>query len=258
MLLLDKEREMTRSITNKACKLYHTEYCDLLHMRSCEACFVKSDEDCQAVVSDLDVLKTLLPDEGLHTLFETAECQLCKTDKKGEQAYYGLLDLGHPEPRRSKRSILGMKVNCKTGSLAPVQVSVCKKCRRRLLLLEYLPILIPLIVGILTLVLLLQPGVADGMERYNMLMPFVLFAVLILIAMVFGAILKRGLRMKYAKEMHLDFFEIPLLKKMKEKGWIPLSTSANAVRMVFTKQRMTQGVLTGTPEEALQDRPYSA
>ncbi|MDL2217984.1 hypothetical protein LJC27_04935 [Christensenellaceae bacterium OttesenSCG-928-M15] len=247
---------MGRNITNADCKLYHTEYCDMLNMQSCAACFVQSKSNEEAVVADLKVLKELLPEEGVHTLFETEECQLCKGEQRGERAYYGMLDLGHPEPKREKRSALGIKVNTKTGSMVPVQVSTCKKCRNRILMLEYLPILLPLAIGLVTLLLLLIPDISDGMERYNMLMPFAVFAVLILLAMVIAALLKRSLRRQYKKEMHLDFFEIPLLNKLKEMGWIPLTTSGTEVRMVFTKKRMSQGVGTGTPGDALKDREY--
>lgn len=241
---------MSRTITNKDCKLYHTKYCDMLNMQSCDACFVNERKNYDDVISDLDVLEELLPEEGIHSQFDGDECVLCRGDEKGKKEYYALLDLGHPEPKRTKRSAIGIKVTSKTGSMVPVQLSTCKACRRRVLILDYLPVLLPVLAGLITLLILLIPDVSDWMEQFSMLMPFAFFAVVVLLAMVVAAALKRALRMRFQAKMHLDPFEIPLLEKMRHKGWFPLSTSGTAIRFVFTKKRMRQGVCTGTPADA--------
>lgn len=243
---------MKRVITNEKCRLYHTPHCDLLNMPSCEVCIMNGkDEESEQVAHDLDVLSSLLPEGGIHPLFDTDECRLCKKPHPNKRAYYGLMDLGHVEPKRTKRSIIGLKIKSAVGSLVPVQVSVCNACRKRILTLEYLPILLPLFVGILTLIALMLPGVSDALERVAMLLPFALFAALVVIAAIAGRVLSNVLEKRYTKQTELDPFNLPILAQMKETGWFPINVNGKRLRLVFVKKRMQMGVGTGTPEDAV-------
>lgn len=243
---------MKRVITNENCRLYHTPHCDLLNMPSCEVCIMNGKEDeSEQIANDLDVLFSLLPEGGIHTLFDTEECRLCKKEHPNKRGYYGLMDLGHVEPKRTKRSIIGLKVKSAVGSLVPVQVAVCNPCRKRILTLEYLPILLPLFVGILTLIVLMLPGVSDALERIATLLPFALFVALVLLSAILGRVFSNVLEKRYAKVTELDPFELPVLKEMKQKGWFPINVNGKRLRLVFVKKRMTMGVGTGTPEDAV-------
>ena len=243
---------MKRIITNEKCRLYHTPHCDLLNMPSCEVCIMNGkEEESEQVANDLDVLASLLPEGGIYPLFSTEECRLCKKEHPNKRAYYGLMDLGHVEPKRTKRSIIGLKVKSAVGSLVPVQISVCNACRKRILVLEYLPILLPLIVGIVTLIALMLPGVSDALERTATLLPFALFVALVLISAIAGKVLSNVLEKRYAKLTELDPFQLPILKQMREKGWFPLNVNGKRLRLVFVKKRMHMGVGTGTPEDAV-------
>lgn len=243
---------MKRIITNEACRLYHTPHCDLLNMPSCEVCIMNGkEEESEQVASDLSVLASLLPEGGIHPLFDTEECRLCKKPHPNKRAYYGLMDLGHVEPKRTKRSIIGLKIKSAVGSLVPVQISVCNACRKRILMLEYLPILLPLFVGILTLIALMLPGVSDALERAAMLLPFALFLVLVVVSAIVGRVLSNVLEKRYAKLTELDPFALPILREMKEKGWFPINVNGKRLRLVFVKKRMHMGVGTGTPADAV-------
>lgn len=243
---------MKRVITNEKCRLYHTPHCDLLNMPSCEVCIMNGkDEESEQVAHDLEVLSSLLPEGGIHPLFDTDECRLCKKPHPNKRAYYGLMDLGHVEPKRTKRSIIGLKIKSAVGSLLPVQISVCNACRKRILTLEYLPILLPLFVGILTLVALMLPGVSDALERIAMLVPFALFLVLVVVSAIVGRVLSNVLEKRYAKQTELDPFNLPILRQMKETGWFPINVNGKRLRLVFVKKRMHMGVGTGTPEDAI-------
>lgn len=239
-----------RSITNTKCALYETTYCDLLNMQDCEHCFVKGNKDYEAVVRDLDVLQSNLPEEPVHTLFSGPECKLCKGEKKGERAYYALVDMAHPEPKREKRNAIGMKSQVRVGSLLPLQVGTCKKCRNRMLILEYLPVLLPLVAGMAMLLLFMLPAVSEGLAAVAKMLPLAVFAFVILFALLLGRLIKRSLMKKYSAEMHLEITELPFFKALMERGWFVLSRNGNATRIVFSKSRMQNGVGTGTPEEA--------
>ncbi len=241
---------MQRNIHNKDCKLYHTQQCDLLNMASCDECIVNGkDDDAELIKHDLDILLGLLPSGGVSPLFDTEECVLCKGEKN-KRSCYGLIDLGHAEPKREKRSIIGLKVRARVGSLLPVQLSVCRACKRRLLILDYLPIALPVVIGLAVLLVFMLPGVTASLERTATIMPFALFIVSILLASVLGSLFARTLGVRYAKYTYLDVFELPLLKEMKEKGWFPLNMSGKKPRLIFVRNRMRMGVGTGTPTDS--------
>ena len=239
-----------RSITNTRCALYETVYCDLLNMQACENCFVNGAKDYEPILRDLDVLLNLLPEEPPHTLFAGEECCLCKTEQKGKRAYYALADMAHPEPVRSKRSVIGMKVKTQVGSLLPLQVGACKKCRNRMLALEYLPVLLPLGFGMLSLLLLMIPAIGEGLARLNRAFPLMLFASMTLIALLAGMIARRRLHAAYDSVMYCNVLELPYVQKLIARGWFPLNKNGNTVRVIFTKNRMRNGVCTGTPADA--------
>jgi len=244
---------MNRIIDNKECPLYHTPDCDLLNMPSCPECIMngKDEDDARHAMEDLEVLRGLLPEEGVHPLFAGDDCQLCKKTPPNKKAYYGLMDLGHPEPKRSKRSVIGIKIKSAVGSLVPIQLGVCSPCRRRILTLEYLPLLLPLAAGIVSLAVLLLPGVSDALEATSMLLPFAVFVGVVVIAAVAGRLITNALEKRYAQVTELDPFNLPILHDMREKGWFPLNTNGKRLRLVFVRKRMRMGVGTGTPEDAV-------
>lgn len=244
---------MNRVIDNTACPLYHTQECDLLNMPACEKCMIngKDEDDVKQIKADLDTLCALLPEGGVSSLFSGDGCRLCKKDPPEKKAFYGLLDLGHAEPKRTKRSIIGIKIKAAVGSLIPIQIGVCAACRKRILMLEYLPVLLPLAAGVLTLAALLLPGVSDSLERVGMLIPLAVFAGAVLIAALAGRLIAGALEKRYAKQMTLDPFELPTLREMRAKGWFPINTNGKRLRLVFARKRMQMGVGTGTPEDAV-------
>ena len=241
---------MGRKITNAECKLYHTAQCDLLNMPSCAECMVNSTEEgADQTIKDMDILMELLPKGGIHHLFSGSDCVLCK-GKPNKRDYYGLIDLAHPEPKRSKRSVIGLKVKSAVGSLVPVQLGVCNACRKRILRVEYLPVTLPVFLGMFVLLALSIPGISDALERTAAVLPFVIFIAVVAIGAVAGKLISSALSKLYDKVMYLDPFELPTLREMKEKGWFPLNTNGKHLRMIFVKRRMRMGVGTGTPEEA--------
>lgn len=249
---------MQRMISNQACKLYHTVYCDMLNMPSCEQCFVNERSDPDQIISDLDVLRSLLPEEGTTHLFTDEECQFCK-GQRNKRAYYAMLDMGHAEPSRSKRTAIGIKTKTKIGSMLPVQISACADCRKRIRTLDNLPLLLPLIVAAVVLIALMFQGVNNALTRVHPILPFLVFVVAVLISVLLGRIIETSLRKKYGKLTVLNPLEIPTLARMVQRGWFPLSgTNPKKIKLIFTKRRMRMGVGTGTREEAfcVTEQPY--
>ena len=99
---------MEQERTNRNCPLWGTQTCARLNMRACRSCPAQ-DKDAREVDdirSDVDTLYSLLPEEGIHTLFAGEECTLCRGERKGKRESYGLYDMGHADPRaRGKKKL---------------------------------------------------------------------------------------------------------------------------------------------------------
>lgn len=238
---------MQRLISDQSCKLYHTAYCDLLNMPTCEDCFVNKRTDADQVIADLDVLRSLMPAEGITHLFTGEECLFCK-GRPNKRAYYAMLDMGHAEPVREKRTVIGMKTKTRVGSMLPVQVSTCAQCRKRIRTLDNLPLLLPLVLCAITLIVLMIGAVSEPLVRVHPALPFLIFLGVTLVGVVLGRVVTNALRRSYVKLTKLDPMEIPTIAHMRDKGWFFLS--GKTPKMIFTKKRMRMGVGTGTREEA--------
>lgn len=236
---------MANYIDNKNCKLYGTEYCDLLNMPSCENCAfgkIRADSEAEEAKRDLDVLMSLVPEEGVAPLFMSETCYLCKGDHPNKRSCYAMTDIGHAEPGRMHRNIIGIKTKCRVGSLIPVQIACCSRCRRNYFMVEYLPTFIAIIVSVIALAVLSMRSVHEPLSALSELLPLGVFVVLVVLGYLLGTLCRKGLKKAKSRETEFDVWELPIMKKLKALGWQPLSTDKGISRMVFTKKRVTQGV----------------
>ena len=236
---------MANYIDNKNCKLYGSEYCELLNMPSCENCAfgkLKNDSEAEEAKRDLDVLMSLVPEEGVSSLFMSETCLLCKGEHPNKRSGYAMTDIGHPEPERMHRNVIGIKTKCRVGSLIPVQIACCSRCRRNYFLVEYLPTIFAIVVAILALLVFSARGVHEPLTAVNELLPLGLFIVLVVIGYFVGKLLRGGLKKAKSRETEFDIWQLPTMQKLKKLGWQPLSADKGVSRMVFTKKRVTQGV----------------
>ena len=131
---------MDRTIDNRECPLYGTRYCELLHMRTCAQCPLTRPNygiTPETLRADLDLYETLLPEGGIAQLFEARTCRLCRDEASaGRRQGYAIFNMAHPEPERMERGLIFGKRRAAAGTMVPVQLAVCQRCRRRLLLLD--------------------------------------------------------------------------------------------------------------------------
>ena len=237
---------MANYIDNKNCEFYGTEYCELLNMQSCENCTFgkQKQEESEATKKDLDVLMSLVPEEGVASLFQSDTCLLCKGEKPGKRSCYGMLDIGHPKPERSRRSVIGLKTKCRVGSIIPLQIACCSRCRRNYFIVEYLPVFLSVLVAIIALSVISMRSVLEPLSAVSELLPLGVFVVAVLLGYFAGVLLRKSLKKAKSRETEFDVWRPPLLQKLKELGWQPLSTDKHVSHLVFTRKRVPQGVYT--------------
>ena len=230
---------------NPNCALSGTKYCRLMNMR-CENCGVASGQiDAGQVREDLETYLTLLPEGGISQLFTDNACQFCKGAHRRARTGFAIVDMAHPEPRRIQRWLLGKRVST-VGTMIPVQMSVCTHCRRRLLWIEYLPLAVPLAVGLVGLGLMAVDALRDPLERISLAMPFILWAAAVLIGALAGKLAAKRLKSRSAETMYTDALTHPALAAMVQKGW---SAVLKGAKPIFSKTRLSRGLGTAVDGE---------
>ncbi|MDD3920658.1 MAG: hypothetical protein PHO41_05785 [Eubacteriales bacterium] len=245
---------MAEANNKTGCALSGTRYCDMLNMPSCDACTVRAS-DLEQVKQDLDALTALLPEDGISDLFDTDTCQLCRGEHKNPTSCYAMVDMGHPEPVRQKKNVIGLNVKAKVGSLVPVQIACCKACKKRLNTLEYLPTVLPIGVALITLVLMMIRPIGDALQRVFQALPLVVFVVLTVAAFIAARVITKTLRSKYDTVTVTNVTELPKLQKMQEMGWFSLNSGSKPPRPVFLNKRLRVGVCTGIPYKEEKTAP---
>ncbi len=230
---------------NPECQLSGTKYCRLLNMRSCSACTIRKSEDMQDIMRDIDLYESLLPEGGVARLFESRECQFCKGPVKGKRRGYAILDMAHPEPRRVQKWLFGKRA-VKIGTMIPVQMSVCGRCRARFLWLDYLPVLVPVLVGIGALFLFTADAVKQPLVNISMFMPFAGWIVSVLLGALIGRLLANALAKRWSRDMYVDALSHPVIAEMTGKGWTPITTKSRT-KLLFSRSRLSRGL--GTAED---------
>ena len=238
---------MARYYNETECALYGTKYCEALNMVNCGVCTVRgaADGDMQSIMRDIDTIEALLPDGGISDLFTDEQCVLCKGETRNPRKWYALSDLGHAEPKRRETGFLGIKRAAKMGSILPVQLSCCGKCRCRFLTAEYLPLSVGLMITAGALAALSFRALREALSTLTPALPFLVFIAAALVGLALGFLLRKFLLKRFSKHTHMNIFGLPKLIDMRRRGWFELYESRGASKIIFSRNRLKQGLFTG-------------
>ena len=221
-------------------------------MHACSQCTIGGSGDTpEQVMRDIDLYETLLPKGGVSRLFTTMRCELCKDEPKGERNGYAMVFMAHPEPKRIQRRLFRDRVS-PVGTMIPVQLSVCADCRKKLLAIEYIPVLIPVVFGIIMVILSMTQSTRTAMLRVATWFPALLWVLAIAGGILLGKAVGKGLKKKFGAHTYVDVMEHPVLKEMAEKGWSPIAGGQSKV--VFSKSRRVIGLGTAIESEIPVDK----
>ncbi len=250
---------MEHKYTNTDCKLHGTRYCALLHMESCASCTVAaaSPEQAEGLAKNLDVTASLMPENGVACLFESEECLLCK-GARGKREWYADVDIGNVEPKTESRNVLGMKSIARTGSMVPLQIACCKDCRKRLLMIEYLPTVAATAISLIALIVMSIRPVRESLMGRHEILPLLIFASVVLLALLLSAVLRKKLVADAEGKTELRALDLVQLAGMREKGWFEINPGKKGMtRFVFARKRIRQGLYTGGAEKTSQNSEKS-
>ena len=233
---------------NPNCALSGTRYCALLNMHTCEQCTIDGSMDsAEQVMDDLDIYEQLLPKDGIAKLFLSSDCQLCKEKPAGDRRGYAIMYMGHPEPKRVQRKWF-RKRNA-FGTIIPIQFSVCPKCKSTLLWINYLPMGMTILFGLITLAVLAVRNVNESLAGIAEWIPFLVWGAAILLGYLVGRIAAVLMRRKADDRMYVNICEHPVIREMIAKGWVPVGDKEDKPDLIFSKSRKVRGLGTAVPED---------
>lgn len=181
----------------------------------------------------------MIPVDAICNVAESNKCKFCADEENANVAeYYGLTDLGHETPKDRTEKVVGMK----SGSVLPLAVRCCKKCRRNFLVAQYLPTLLGLVIVIATLIIVQLPAVKADILSSDFIVPplmrsFCIFVVVLALTVLACAVLRRLLIEKLSSKTAFSIFDVDGLRVLKPIGWFPLYKNKHFSQVMFTKKR---------------------
>ncbi len=241
---------MEQERNNRNCPLWGTETCAQLNMRACRGCPAedKDARECNVIREDVDTFYSLLPEEGITSLFTGDDCALCKGEWKRKKESYALFDMGHADPRDRKKK-LSLFRNKTYGFVVPLQFGCCRDCRRRFQFLGWLPMLATIVILGAALVMVAQEPVAQSLRNVWRGLPLLVMLSAAALSYLSGRILVRVLRARFNERTYMDLKDHPIVQRMMALGWESVM-DGKYPQPVFTRKRLSFGIGTGVPAAA--------
>lgn len=225
---------------NNNCPLYGTKTCAMLHMENCEQCRANV-ADKAAVAQTEEMVEAFLekmPDPPAQ-LFESDTCLLCR-EEAGPKDGYAMFTFGHPEPHTVIKHLI-LKRQASAGMMVPLQFAVCKKCRARMLVCDYLPLVTTVVFAAVSLIIISRQPVSDRLNAINELLPLGLWAACTLFGYAAGLLFKHAAGKAFGKKTFLNVLEHPFVKRMTENGWFSIPAD-KIPKAVFSKRLIGSGL----------------
>ncbi len=200
--------------------------CGECHIRS-----VKHDDEVKKLTQDFEVTMSLLPDDIDDLMGQ--DCQLCKGERRPRSGY-ALIDLAHQEPKSETGMFfgLGKKVRRKVGSLMPLSISVCGKCRKILRISELLKWISAAVFLAIAIAALAIPGLRALGEGIL----FAMVAAGVLLGYLAGKAVSAAYVKAKSKDVRFNVFEIPICAKMQDAGWFTMQDDTPVTRYIFSRR----------------------
>lgn len=223
---------------NEKCVVTDTTVCKFID-KDCKDCFInnmKDEQSAQKTLEDFEVTLSLLPDD-IDEL-QGDECCFC-ISKKQKRAKYAIVDIGHSEPETTRGAIFGFgkKVRQRIGSLLPLSISICKKCRGAFWMLDIIKWASLLFFGSVAIGICFIPAVNE-----NPVLPYGVVMIGIVIGYIMGKVLSTLYLKAKGRQTRFNVFDIPVCAKMKENGWFTIQDNSEVTHFLFSRKPMLRRI----------------
>jgi len=227
---------------NENCQITDSVLCKWLD-KDCKDCYVhtlkKSDEP-KEMLSNFQVTLELLPQK--FDELQSEECCFCKGEHKNPRDGYAIVDLAHNEPAHMKGMFFGFgkKVRQRIGSMMPVSISICKRCRASFRMAEAFRWIGIILLGGVAVGLMAVPSIGEAVSKVSQALPIGI----VLVAAAVGYFVGKLLSIAYVKvasqRMAFNVFDIPVVDEMKRRGWFTIQDDGEVTRLLFSHKPFTR------------------
>ncbi len=230
---------------NTQCTIKDSALCNWVHKEDCANCYVmelSNDEQADAL-KRWEVTQSLLPDD-VDALHQSETCLFCVKDPL-PRSCYATLDIANPEPESKKGMFFGIgkKVRSRIGSLIPLAISCCSRCRKVFFMADAIRYTTPLVFLVIGILLTLIPPVHSLLNAAGALMSTLFVVAMFLIGILAGRVFFNLYVKNKGREVRLNVFDIPIVAKMQDMGWFLLEGEGPVTKLIFSKNKMKQANL---------------
>ena len=188
---------MEKKLKNDACMLHGTPYCALLNRKNCESCNILklSSENQLKAAEDILYIAEALPEGGVESMTSSVHCALCRPKSDGSEANaadggYALLDLGHLHPTAKVGEKLGAHYDRGTAMTVPIQLPVCRSCRRKISAIRHVPLALGCISAALGLVITSLEAVRVPLTKHGRILPLLVFLIFVFLGVIIESLVR--------------------------------------------------------------------
>lgn len=239
-------------IFDENCLLYGTPHCRILNMESCNSCYIHNlcEDDRRKAMEDIRMIAAAMPVGGMEELKESDECAFCRGMKNPADGGYALFDIGHLNPKAMNERKKGNKAYKRDVSLVvPVQLPICRRCRRRIQLINFLPLVIGLIIAALSFIIITSEPVYGALNKFSRIIPVLASAIGVLLAIAIASLVKMILKNTGERKTVLRPGTLKPIEKMRSEGWFVIESGEFDIPLTFSKKGLKTGIMTGGDQE---------
>lgn len=230
---------------NTKCDIRDSSLCQWLNKQDCQNCYIMelADKEQAEALQRWEVTQSLLPD-NVDELNQSETCHFC-VDNPLPRTYYATLDLANPEPESTKGMFFGIgkKVRSRIGSLLPIAISCCSRCRKAYLMADLIKYLTPFVFLAIGVLLAMIPPIAALLQSMGGFVSTLFIIGMFLIGLLVGKMLFTLYINKKGSEVRFNVFDIPIVSKMQDMGWFLLENDGIMTKLIFTKNKIKQSKL---------------
>lgn len=234
------------------CLLSGTPHCTLLNASSCKNCFVRklNHEDQKLVMEDIKMIAAAMPYGGIEKYMDQDECALCATERRTADGGYARFDIGHLHPTASEERKGGSrKYKRDAGLVVPIQLPVCKKCKRRIQLINFLPLAVGIIIAFAGFIIVSSRPLFTTLSKLGRPIPMLSALIAVFLGIIVGNILKIRLTNSASVKTYISPERIKVISELIDEGWFIIPSNELDLPYTFSKKGMRSGLLTGRDQE---------
>lgn len=234
------------------CLLSGTPHCTLLNSSSCKDCFVRklSREDQRLVMEDIKMIAAAMPYGGVEKYMCEDKCMLCASERRTADGGYARFDIGHLHPTASQERKNGSREYKRdAGLVVPIQLPVCKKCRRRIQRINFLPLAVGIIIAFAGFIAVSSKPLFTNLSRLGRPIPLLFALIAVFLGIIAGNILKIRLTNSASNKTYISPERIKAISELMNEGWFVIPGNELDLPYTFSKNEMRSGLLTGRNQE---------